>query len=70
LKFTFLQIFIHFPGLCPQHNRALRRIERVRKVAIIKQQIESIYMCISEALLEKYKELQAGNHLQQLDVDC
>jgi hypothetical protein len=44
-------IFIHFPGLCPQPNRELRRIERVGKIAIIKQQIESI--CISEALLEK-----------------
>jgi hypothetical protein len=40
LKCTFIQIFIHFPGLCPQFNRELRRSERVGKVAIIKQQIE------------------------------
>jgi hypothetical protein len=38
----------------------------IENVAIIKQQIES--MCTFEALLEKCKTLQAGNHLQQ-DVD-
>jgi hypothetical protein len=53
LKWTFIQIFMHFPGLYPQPNRELRRIEKVGKVAIIKQQIES--MCIYEALLEKCK---------------
>jgi hypothetical protein len=53
LKCTFIQIFIHFPDLYPQPNRELRWIEKVGKIAIIKQQIES--MCISEALLEKCK---------------
>jgi hypothetical protein len=53
LKCTFIQIFINFPGLYPQPNRELRRIERVGKVATKKQQIKS--MCISEALLEKCK---------------
>jgi hypothetical protein len=51
LKCTFIQIFIYFPRLYPQPNRELKRIERVGKVAIMKQQIES--MCISEALLGK-----------------
>jgi hypothetical protein len=53
LTCTFIHIFIHFPDLYPQPNRELRRIEKVGKIAIIKQQIES--MCISEALLEKCK---------------
>jgi hypothetical protein len=48
---------MHFPGLAYIHTLVenLGRIERVGKVAIIKQQIES--MCISEALglLEKCK---------------
>jgi hypothetical protein len=54
---------MHFPGLYPQPSRELRGIERVGTVAIIKQQIESMY--IYEVLLQK---MQAGNHLQQ-DVD-
>jgi hypothetical protein len=42
-----LQVYTHNP------IENLGRIERVGKVAITKQQIES--MCISEALLEKCK---------------
>jgi hypothetical protein len=45
--------FHTFSRFLPQPNRELRRIERVGKVAIIKQQIEN--MCIYEALLEKCK---------------
>jgi hypothetical protein len=53
LKCTFIKTSIHFPGLYPQPNRELRRIKRVGKVTIIKQQVNS--MCMSEALLEKCK---------------
>jgi hypothetical protein len=52
-KCTFIQIFIYFPGLYHNPKENLEKIERVGKVAIIKQQIES--MCIFEALLEKCK---------------
>jgi hypothetical protein len=60
LKCIFIKIFQIYT-----HNpiENLGRIERVGKVAIIKQQIESI--CIAEALPEKMQKLQAGNHLQQ-----
>jgi hypothetical protein len=37
LKYNFIQNFVYFPGSNPQPNRELRRIERVGKVAIIKQ---------------------------------
>jgi hypothetical protein len=66
LKCTFIQIFIHFPGLYHNPTENLGRIERVGKNAIIKQQLES--RCISEALLDKMQNLQAGNHLRQ-DAD-
>jgi hypothetical protein len=47
-KFSYIfQVYTHNP------IENLGRIERVGKVAIIKQQIES--MCISEALLENAK---------------
>jgi hypothetical protein len=49
LKCTFIQIFIHFPDLYHNLIENLGKIEKVGKIAIIKQQIES--MCISEALL-------------------
>jgi hypothetical protein len=44
----------------------LGRIEKFGKIAIIKQQIES--MCISEALLEKCKNCRQETIMQQ-DVD-
>jgi hypothetical protein len=55
LKCTFIQIFIHFPVLYLGYNpiENFGRIEKVAKIAIIKQPIES--MCINEALLEKCK---------------
>jgi hypothetical protein len=68
LKCTFLQIFIAyiFQVYIPNPIEYLGRIERIGKVAIIKQQIES--MCIYEALLENAKHCRQETHLQQ-DVD-
>jgi hypothetical protein len=45
--------FHTFSSFLPKTPENLWRIESVREVAIIKQQIES--MCISEALLENAK---------------
>jgi hypothetical protein len=54
LKSTFLQIFICIFQIYTHHAiENLGRIEKVGKVAIIKQQLE--IMCIHEALLEKCK---------------
>jgi hypothetical protein len=50
-KFSYVfQVYTHNP------IENLRRIERVGKVAIIKQLIDS--MCISEALLEKNAKIE------------
>jgi predicted RNA-binding protein len=60
-KFSYIfQIYTHNP------IENLWRIEKVGKIAIIKQQIES--MCIFMKFYLKMQKLQAGNHLQQ-DVD-
>jgi hypothetical protein len=55
LKCTFIQIFIHFLDSYHHPIENLRKIERVGEVAIIKQQIVSMYISETLAYLKNAK---------------